>query len=179
MQGPSLAKLCDMPIADQQAAAQNQQNSSLASTLCIAIHRTTVKNTARTLENLAKAIQDDPLKTSGSRAKDARVAPLTVDVVRAVKLVSPFVSAYKSVSKRRQLPWDPNMGDEAGELDSFIRFLIMRLLNSLKGKALSYTKHSGELGMVRTIEHGIANRLLILVPSNNVTSILPLTIGPK
>ena len=108
-----------------------------------------MKNTARTLENLAKSIQDDPLKASGGRAKDARVAPLTVDVVRAVKLVSPFVSAYKSVSKRRQLPWDPNMGDEAGELDSFIRFLIMRLLNSLKGKALGYTKHSGELGMVR------------------------------
>ena len=32
------------------------------------------------------------------------------------------------------------MGDEAGELDSFVRFLVMRLLNSLKGKALNYTK---------------------------------------
>lgn len=32
------------------------------------------------------------------------------------------------------------MGEEAGELDSFIRFLVMRLLNSLKGKALNYTQ---------------------------------------
>ena len=40
----------------------------------------------------------------------------------------------------RALPWDPNMGDEAGELDSFVRYLVMRLLNSLKGKALNYTK---------------------------------------
>jgi exocyst complex component 7 len=144
-----LAKLCDMPIGDQPVGAPPVQSSSLASTLCIAIHRTTVKNTARTLENLAKAIQDDPLK-AGTRAKDARVAPLTVDVVRAVQLVSPYVSAYKSVSKRRQLPWDPNMGEEAGELDSFIRFLIMRLLNSLKGKALHYAKHGGDLGAARS-----------------------------
>jgi len=32
------------------------------------------------------------------------------------------------------------MGEESGELDSFVRYLIMRLFNSLKGKALSYTK---------------------------------------
>ena len=32
------------------------------------------------------------------------------------------------------------MGEEAGELDSFIRYLVMRLFNSLKGKALNYTK---------------------------------------
>jgi exocyst complex protein 7 len=38
------------------------------------------------------------------------------------------------------LPWDPNMGEEAGELDSFVRYLVMRLFNSLKGKALNYTK---------------------------------------
>lgn len=144
MLGPSLAKLCDMPIADG-----TDEQPSIASILCIAIHRTTVKNTARTLENLAKAIQEDPVKGSVQRPKDARVAPLTVDVVRAVRCVAPFDSAYKSVSKRRQLPWDPNMGDDAGELDSFIRFLVMRLVNSLKGKALNYSKHSGDLGQVR------------------------------
>lgn len=38
------------------------------------------------------------------------------------------------------LPWDPNIGEEAGELDSFVRYLVMRLFNSLKGKALNYTK---------------------------------------
>jgi exocyst complex component 7 len=32
------------------------------------------------------------------------------------------------------------MGEEAGELDSFVRYLVMRLFNSLKGKALNYTK---------------------------------------
>ena len=117
--------------------------------LCISIHRTTVKNTARTLENLSKAIQEDPVK-SQQRVKDARVAPLTCDVVRAVRAVAPYESAYKSVSKRRQLAWDPNMGDDAGELDSFIRFLIHRLVNSLKGKAINYTKHSGDLGQARS-----------------------------
>jgi len=145
MLGPSLAKLCDMPIGDG-----GDEPQSLASILCIAIHRTTVKNTARTLENLAKAIQEDPVKGSAQRVKDARVALLTIDVVRAVKLISPFDSAYKSVSKRRQLPWDPGMGDEAGELDSFIRFLVMRLVNSLKGKALNYTKHSADIGHARS-----------------------------
>ena len=50
------------------------------------------------------------------------------------------MSAYKSVTKRRALPWDPNIGDEAGEMDAYVRFLILRLLNSLQGKALTYTK---------------------------------------
>mmetsp|Transcript_5531 Transcript_5531/g.13672 ORF Transcript_5531/g.13672 Transcript_5531/m.13672 type:complete len:786 (-) Transcript_5531:46-2403(-) len=145
MLGPSLAKLCDMPIGDG-----GDEPESLASILCIAIHRTTVKNTARTLENLAKAIQEDPVKGGAQRVKDARVALLTVDVVRAVKLISPFDSAYKSVSKRRQLPWDPNIGDDAGELDTFIRYLVMRLVNSLKGKALNYTKHSVDISYARS-----------------------------
>ena len=140
-----VAKLCDMAIGDG-----NDEPQSLASILCIAIHRTTVKNSARTLENLAKAIQEDPVKGSAQRVKDARVALLTIDVVRAVKLISPFVFAYKSVSKRRQLPWDPNMGEDAGELDSFIRFLVMRLVNSLKGKALNYTKNSADISQARS-----------------------------
>ena len=145
MLGPSLAKLCDMAVADG-----SEEQPSIAAILCIAIHRTTVKNTARTLENLAKAIQDDPVMGSAQRVKDARVAPLTCDVVRAIRGVATFDSAYKSVSKRRQLPWDPNMGEDAGELDSFVRFLVMRLVNSLKGKALNYTKHSGDLGQARS-----------------------------
>jgi exocyst complex protein 7 len=73
------------------------------------------------LENLAKAINEDPVKGSTQRVKDARVALLTIDVVRAVKLISPFDSAYKSVSKRRPLPWDPDMGKEAGESDTYIQ----------------------------------------------------------
>jgi exocyst complex component 7 len=129
MLGPSLAKLCEMQVGDGMTNA----NSSISATLCIAIHRTTVKNTARTLENLAKAIQDDPLKGPFHRPKDASVSSVSRDVVHAIRLISPFVSAYKSVSKRRALPWDPNMGEDAGELDSFVRYLVMRLLNSLKG----------------------------------------------
>jgi exocyst complex component 7 len=97
MLGPSLAKLCEMPIGDGLTDA----NSSLAATLCIALHRTTVKNTARTLENLAKAIQEDPLKGPFHRPKDASVSSVSRDVVFAIRLIAPFVSAYKTVSKRR------------------------------------------------------------------------------
>lgn len=93
MLGPSLAKLCEMPSDDGM-----EVGGTIAAALCIAIHRTTVKNTSRTLENLAKAVQDDPLD---DRPKDARTASVSSDVVRAIRLVSPFVSAYKSVTKRR------------------------------------------------------------------------------
>ena len=136
MLGPSLAKLCEMVVGDN----KTESNTSISAVLCIAIHRTTVKNAARTLENLAKAIQDDPMKGPLHRPKDASVSSVSSDVVNAIRSISPFVSAYKSVSKRRALPWDPNMGEDAGEMDSFVRYLVMRLLNSLKGKALDYTR---------------------------------------
>lgn len=97
MCGPSLAKLCEMTIGD----GVTDPNSSIAAILCIALHRTTVKNTARTLENLAKAIQQDPLKGPFHRPKDCSVSSVSRDVVHAIRLVSPFVSAYKTVSKRR------------------------------------------------------------------------------
>jgi exocyst complex component 7 len=97
MLGPSLAKLSEIPVGDGITDA----NSSLAAILCISIHRTSVKNTARTLENLAKAIQDDPLKGPLHRPKDASVSSVSRDVVKAIRLISPFVSAYRSVSKRR------------------------------------------------------------------------------
>lgn len=97
MLGPSLAKLCEMAVDD----GMTPPNTSIAATLCIAIHRTTVKNAARTLENLAQAIQDDPLKGPLHRPKDASVSTVSSDVVFAVQLVSPYMSAYKSVSKRR------------------------------------------------------------------------------
>jgi len=97
MLGPSLAKLCEIPVGD----GLTDPNSSIAAILCIAIHRTAVKNTARTLENLAKAIQEDPLKGPFHRPKDASVSSVSKDVVYAIRLVSPFVSAYKTVSKRR------------------------------------------------------------------------------
>lgn len=52
--------------------------------------------------------------------KDASVSSVSRDVVHAIRLISPFVSAYKSVSKRRSLPWDPNMGEDAGEMDAYV-----------------------------------------------------------
>jgi exocyst complex component 7 len=42
------------------------------------------------------------------------------------------------------------MGEDAGELDSFVRFLVMRLLNSLKGKALNYTKDGRDDGQAKS-----------------------------
>ena len=111
MLGPSLAKLCDMSHERTRGITgtgpgglreeSSESNASVAGSLCIAIHRTTVKNTARTLENLAKAIQSDPLDGEKHRPKDARVATVSSDAVRAIRLISPFVSAYKSVTKRR------------------------------------------------------------------------------
>jgi exocyst complex protein 7 len=149
MLGPSLAKLCDMPIEEAKEGVVVKPSAatmSVASTLCIGIHRTTVKNCAKTLENLAKAIQEDPTNGAKHRPPDARLASVTSDVVRAIRIISPFVSAYKSVTKRRALPWDPNIGEEAGEMESYVRFLIMRLLNSLQGKALNYTKNDDDEG---------------------------------
>lgn len=36
------------------------------------------------------------------------------------------------------------------ELDTFIRFLMMQLVNSLNGKALNYTKHAGDIRQARS-----------------------------
>eukprot|EP00957_Ditylum_brightwellii_P082256 6254590-Ditylum_brightwellii.AAC.1 len=63
---------------------------SVAGHLCIGIHRTTVKNCAKTLENLAKAIQNDPLDGERHRPKDARVAAVSSDAVKAIRLICPF-----------------------------------------------------------------------------------------
>lgn len=76
------------------------------------------------------------------------------------------------VDVTRALPWDPNIGEEAGELDSFIRFLVMRLLNSLKGKAFNYTRDPGDDAQVCHL------RILVL----NVPQISPswnFSIGKK
>lgn len=95
--GPSLAKLCDLP----ESIASGDSGASIAGSLCISIHRTTVRNCARTLETLVKAIQNNPLNGDAYRPSDCRVAPVSSDVVRAIRLISPCVSAYKSVTKRR------------------------------------------------------------------------------
>jgi exocyst complex protein 7 len=47
------------------------------------------------------------------------------------------------VSKRRAMPWDPNIGDNSGEMDVFVRFLIKQLLISLASKAMNYKNDEG------------------------------------
>ncbi len=110
MLGPSLAKLCEMAsdklklnsgISSAGSTMSKEGSTSLASNLCIAIHRMTVKNAGKALENLALAAKQDPLDGEKYRPKDGRVAAISSDVVRAIRLVSPFVNAYKSVTKRR------------------------------------------------------------------------------
>ena len=91
--GPSLAKLCEL----SEIRGDSGDAALLAGQLCISIHRTTVKNCARTLENLVKAVQNEPA--------DGDQYTLSSNVVRAVRIISPFVSAYKSVSKRRLVPY--------------------------------------------------------------------------
>jgi exocyst complex protein 7 len=150
MSGPSLAKLCDMPLEDEKGdevkARACFSNMSVASTLCIAIHRTTVQKLCK---NLGKSGQGDSGRSKQWPRRpallDCRLATVTSDVVRAIRLISPFVSAYKSVTKRRSLAWDPNVGDEAGEMDSSVTFPDYAL-NSLQGKALNYTKNSDDEG---------------------------------
>jgi exocyst complex protein 7 len=143
MLGPSLSKLCELSNMPGAGPVPPGSESTIASALCISLHRSTVKYCAKTLENLARAIQLDPLDGPKHRPIDARVATVSSDVVHAIRIVSPFISAYKSVSKRRALPWDPNIGENSGEMDLFVRFLVKQLLISLLGKAQNYKNDEG------------------------------------
>ncbi|KAL9180721.1 hypothetical protein ACHAXT_011174 [Thalassiosira profunda] len=143
MLGPSLSKLCELSALPGDPPPPPGADATVASALCISLHRSTVKNCSKTLENLARAIQLDPLDGPKHRPTDARVATVSSDVVHAIRMVSPFVSAYKSVSKRRALPWDPNIGNGAAEMDAFVRFLVKQLLISLGGKAQNYKNDEG------------------------------------
>jgi len=65
------------------------------------------------------------------------------------------------------------MGEEAGELDSFVRFLVMRLLNSLKGKALNYTRDGRDDSQAKSNLFMINNAFYILEelgPNSMVTA---------
>ena len=176
MLGPSLAKLCEISSSNNsdkfsQSAANNNQGKSEASLpghLCISIHRITVKNCSRALEFLAKAITNDPLNGAKHRPVDARVSIVSSEVVRAIRLVAPYVSAYRSVTKRRSLPWDPNIGEEAGDMSMFIRFLIMRLLHNLQGKALNYTRDPGLDSQVRPFTKNSTESLSIIINETHI-----------
>ena len=105
--GPSLAKLCDMGGNSTNNTNNNNNNkdagTTVASSLCASVHCVTVKNTARVLESLAVAVDNDP-NDDNHRPPDARVAPVTADVFWAVCLLAHFASAYKTVTKRWALP---------------------------------------------------------------------------
>ena len=111
MLGPSLAKLCEISSSssdkrtssgvNNDRSSNESSSSSLASNLCICIHRSAVKSCAKALENLASSVKNNPSDDDKNRPVDARVAAVSLDVVRAVRLISPFVNAYKSVTKRR------------------------------------------------------------------------------
>ncbi|KAL3795786.1 hypothetical protein ACHAWO_005841 [Cyclotella atomus] len=135
MLGPSLSKLCEVTTP---GGGKGQSEATIASALCISLHRSTVKNCSKTLENLARSIQMDPLDGPKHRPSDARVATVSSDVVHAIRVISPFISAYKSVSKRRALPWDQEVGEKAADMDTFVRFLVKQLVISLQGKAQNY-----------------------------------------
>eukprot|EP00804_Cyclotella_cryptica_P003613 CCRYP_002214-RB/>CCRYP_002214-RB protein AED:0.30 eAED:0.30 QI:0/-1/0/1/-1/0/1/0/422 len=149
MLGPSLSKLCEISPAGGASSAKGVQGeTTIASALCISLHRSTVKNCSKTLENLARSIQLDPLDGTKHRPSDARVATVSSDVVHAIRIVSPFFSAYKSVSKRRSLPWDQEIGEKAADMDTFVRFLVKQLIISLQGKAQNY-KNDGPDGTAK------------------------------
>lgn len=60
-----------------------------------------------------------------------------------------FVSPSRSSQNNRALPWDPNIGEEAGEMDSFVKYLVMRLRNSLVEKSGHYALEPGAVPEVR------------------------------
>ncbi len=81
MLGPSLAKLSEFvavaPGGSSSARFVSPTESTIASALCISLHRSTVKNCSKTLENLARSIQNDPLDGLKHRPRS--------DVVHAIR----------------------------------------------------------------------------------------------
>jgi len=147
MLGPSLAKLCEMPMGKNFSNSKSHQTDSdyisIVANLCIGIHRITVKYCAQALELVVRSVKSDSFHDEINQPKDAVIAPVSSNVVRILVYLSPFVSAYKSVTKRRSLPWDPNVGDEAGNLDNFVKYILTRLLHNLQLKADKYKSESG------------------------------------
>jgi exocyst complex protein 7 len=112
--GPSLAKLCEL------SEYRGDSQQLLAGQLCISIHRTTVKQCARTLENLVKAIQTE--------SSDGDQYTLSSNVVRAIRIISPFAHAYKSVSKRRLVAIDEKINQRFHCMKASKVFLIQFFL---------------------------------------------------
>jgi hypothetical protein len=57
------------------------------------------------------------------------------------------------------MPWDPNIGDNPGEMDVFVRFLIKQLLISIASKAMNYKNDEG------TDSHAKSHLFMMTTPS--------------
>lgn len=97
--GPTLAKHCD--LSDQKSGMIKTEESKAASNLCIELHRVTVKGCQKAMENLTATVIDDPLEGARYRPPNAGIAAVSSEVVTAIRMISKFTSAYKTVSKRR------------------------------------------------------------------------------
>lgn len=100
---PTLTKLCEVSSDKQQqtnegADSDNLLPNSIATILCMKLHKTTVKYAARALEGIVKSITEG-VQTNPSKIT-LGVAPISSDVVLAIRLLCPYVSAYNSVSRR-------------------------------------------------------------------------------
>jgi hypothetical protein len=100
---PTLTKMCVVSTDKQQQANEVTDSetiapNSVASILCsMRLYKGTMTYAARALEGLVNAIAE------GFQIKliNLGVAPLTSDVVSAIRLICPFASSYKSISKRK------------------------------------------------------------------------------
>jgi exocyst complex protein 7 len=100
---PTLTKLCEVTSDKQSQISGGGENdalaqNSVASFLCMKLHKTTVKYAARALEGIVKSVSEG-VQVHPSKIT-LGVAPISVDVVAAIRLLCPYVSAYNSVSKR-------------------------------------------------------------------------------
>jgi hypothetical protein len=72
--------------------------NSVASIICMKLHKTTVKYAARAMEGIVKSITEG-VQTNPSKIT-LGVAPISFDVCWGIRLLCPYVSAYNSVSRR-------------------------------------------------------------------------------
>lgn len=77
--------------------------------------------------------------------------PVLILLVSALIVLIATLILTLAVVSCRALPWDPNIGEEAGEMDSFVKYLVMRLRNSLVEKSGHYALEPGPLPEVRNI----------------------------
>ena len=95
--GPTLAKVCD--VTDAKKGFTKTEASKGVSSLCVELHRLTVKGCAKAMDNFVSSLASDSLKNV--RSTNIDVSSTTFDVIDAIRSISGYQSAYKSVTKRR------------------------------------------------------------------------------